>query len=149
MSNIRETICPIWLCCDDGYELVGSSVLCAVGNETFLISAAHVLDLGNGKNLFVGTEAGYLPLTEKATLTNTHGEPRENDHIDIGYMRLSAQTVSHLFPTYNRLPIEWISVGNESTVEKAYMVSGCPWRKVVKSGRVFMPQLFSLTLRSY
>lgn len=149
MANIRETVCPIWIRCSKGYDLIGSSVLCSVGGRMFLISAAHVLDWGKDGDLFIGLPNGYLKITDPANVTDAPDGCREDDRIDIGFICLSEHAAALLRPTYAALPMSWVSVEDISTAGQAYRVFGCPDRKVDKDGRIFHPALYDFGLVSH
>lgn len=150
-GNISETVCPLWTRSPrkPGYEMMGSSVLCAIGPKTFLISAAHVLDQSQNGSLFVGTPRGFLRLTDTATVTALPEGGRESDRQDVGFICLNPEAMKLISASYSVLPASWLTVEDRDTAETPFRLFGCPWRKVRKMANTFTPELTDLRLMSH
>lgn len=142
-EKMQKTVCPLWTRRVKGYDLVGSSVLCGVGEETFLISAAHVLDQGN-ENLFIGTPSGFFELTDQVVRSIGRGQ---DDRFDVGFIRLNKDLVSQL-SAYARIPAGWSDRDISISGRQWYRIFGCPWRKVEKNAYTFYPQVYHFDLQS-
>jgi hypothetical protein len=71
-------------------EPVGTAVLLALGDVRFLITAAHVLDLRNGRPMLVQAGGTIMPIGgEVVRIQHTAASKPADDHVDIGIVRLS------------------------------------------------------------
>jgi hypothetical protein len=87
-ERVRASVRPLFIEEDDAPQLVGSGVLIALGEATFLLSAAHVLDERNQGTWIFGPN-GLLPLTGECLFSSIPSEGRDADKLDVGAVRLS------------------------------------------------------------
>jgi hypothetical protein len=78
-------------------DLVGSSVLLRIGWQSFLISAAHVLDEGKSDLLLAdGGGENFVKLDGRWLTTDAPTTGRRDDKIDVAIYPLSAEQVAGL-----------------------------------------------------
>lgn len=106
------------------YNPCASGILVQIGTNYFLFTASHVIrDLyDNGKELFVSTERGILPL--KGRRNNTDLE-KDND-TDIAYFFLNDQFAQLLTKTYQFLPSNKMGDLIPDVPSTQYLIVGYP-----------------------
>lgn len=93
-----------------GYKVYGSGVLVMLGGNHFLLTAAHVIDLQENLKIPLGSENLLRPggLIKYSNYEKT----RENDPIDIAFMKLDDYSVVELKKYYNFLSEENFLINN-------------------------------------
>ncbi len=129
-SRVRRVLRPLVVRVRGKFRLVGSSVVVQVDQDTFLFTAAHVLDEGAHTPLFIGDTSGLVGLDGEQTTTKMPSSgKREDDKIDVGLVKLSASAREQL------TDIAVLAVSdmdaNETTVHRTplrthYLVMGFP-----------------------
>src|SRR5271165_1714886 len=80
------------------YEVVGSGVVARIAGNGLLLSAAHVLDtLDVGTLLIPGPET-FGPVAGATFCSDAPGGDRNEDQVDVGYVRLGAASELRLDP---------------------------------------------------
>jgi len=146
--KLTNTIIPILGSTERGKPCsVGSGILFGVGNERFLITAAHVLDENKITTLYLPGNSELVELSGQSRVSKPPQNNRELDHLDTAYVRLSEQIVSHLNRVYWFLPPQLVDVNDVSTPGKHYMFTGYPHKAVgaVYGTRKIAAQLHSFT----
>ena len=146
-GNIRETVCPIWVRDGrrPGYEVFGSSVLCGIGEDIFIVSAAHVLNVSATGDIFIGFPSGFMEIVDTPFVTQNPS----HDHVDVGFIRLNAQAANVIRKHYGILPLGWMTVEDGSTAGLPYRVFGTPSTKVKRRAKTFSPNFTDLLLFSH
>ncbi len=148
-GHLSEAICPLWVKTNDRhgsrYDLVGSANFCAVGEERFLITAAHVLRRwGTARRLYVGTRDRFLEIVDTARVTVPVNGP---DEVDVGFIGLNQHAAKMVASGYSPMPVRAI-LTDSATTDQHYLVFGCPWKRVMLNGLTFEPAVYQLRLRS-
>ena len=88
-ETLRATV-PLYYEGDNGQPaLLGSGVLLSLGGVRFLLTAGHVLDHLQTKQLSAGVPEGLLTIAGLPTRLRSLGASKnEDDRIDVGFMRL-------------------------------------------------------------
>lgn len=135
-SDERGTPCP-----------VGSGVLFRVENESFLITAEHVLDDNEASTLYLPGNSEMVELSGLARNSRPLENNRDLDHFDTAYMHLSGDIVSRINEVYWFLPPELVDMNDDSTLGQEYAFTGYPHKAVkpVSGTRQLASQIHSYT----
>lgn len=97
-EQLLPPTCPIYEANARGDpDLVGSSVLLRVADESFLLTAGHVMDRRRNTTLYVGGEPRMVELSGEYRTTRVPGSnSRKADRTDLGVLPLSDAQVSGL-----------------------------------------------------
>jgi len=125
-----KCICPLWEATDrDRPKLAGTGTLLDFGTARFLITAAHVIDHDNTSVIqpyfFDGSKLAELPTGFVHTPMPASGS-REDDRIDISFLRLDDTTANLLAQTFFFLPFSCIDAKDKISPSRHYMFSGYP-----------------------
>jgi len=108
-------------------EHVGSGVLLKLGEERFLLTAAHVADNRDRGDLYLGGEQTPVRITGTVTSSKTPDGNRDSDKVDAAVIHLSRETVAHmedaLFLTAGELDVA------EPRHDDFFLVAGYPCSK--------------------
>ncbi len=132
-GRVRRVLRPLFARVRGKFRLVGSSVMVQVDQDTFLFTAAHVLDEGAHTPLFIGDTSGLVGLDgEQTTTILPSSGKREEDKIDVGLVKLSASAREQL-TDIAALAVSELDA-NETTVHTTplrthYLVMGFPASK--------------------
>jgi hypothetical protein len=120
-------------------ELIGSSVLISLAEVRFLVTASHVLKRRAGGALLVGVSPEILPIVGQVTTLRTlNAQSEDQDHIDIGIVRLEGGSwgavATSSFASWNEL-----DVGAPVLVRHSYALVGFPYsynKQVIEGDRM-------------
>jgi hypothetical protein len=89
-----DELCPIFIYNNKNIEQVGTGVLIDIWENTYLLTASHVVDLFyiEKKELYIPTKNGFELIS--GTYNHSHlikGESRINDNIDFSFFKLSTE----------------------------------------------------------
>lgn len=131
LSALTKYMCPIYRVGLRGNPvLLGTAVPVEVSGESFLLSAAHVLDENRDSTLYVFMGEELTPLIAPDSCTNTLPSmgTREDDPIDIACMRLETETRRALDSVCFLKPRQ-LEVNEVSGAGCAYTFMGYPHAK--------------------
>lgn len=94
LPSVRPLFCESAL--DAPPDQVGSGLLLQVGNVPFLLTAGHVLDMIEGRTLLLASSTSLVRVLENRFTSAPLSGSREYDPYDIGFVRLSDETVREL-----------------------------------------------------
>lgn len=125
-----KCICPLWEATDrDRPKLAGTATLLDFGKARFLVTAAHVIDHDKRSVIqpyfFDGSKLAELPPGFVHTPMPASGT-REDDRIDIAFLRLDNATADLLALTFYFLPFGCIDAGDKISPSRHYMFTGYP-----------------------
>jgi hypothetical protein len=146
MPEFCQTICPLWFRVPKGYELEGSGVLLEICRRRFLLTAAHVIDKARDGPLHIGLPKGYVKMAGVSKVTTAPHGDRQADHVDLAFVAIDDDVANEVSASFAFLPVVHVDVLDEGTEGTLYVVNGCPWKKVLKDGRTFRPNLYELKL---
>jgi hypothetical protein len=110
-------------------EVIGSGVIVQIHNETFLLTAAHVLDRESDGDLLVPGKLYFSPLAGHFfKLKPPASGRREDDKFDVAYCCLDNGLRSNLHSNCAVLERPDCSF-EKATTPKLYTLAGYPWRK--------------------
>lgn len=138
-TEIRRCVCPLWLRQGKAPEAIGSATLLKIGENSFALTAAHVLEEFTDQPVLVGTQAGFLPLVGEV---NTSSPP---DMTDNAFVRLNPEIANWLAAEYLFLSLDQVDVYDLPTAGFGYEFLGVPYRKVCR----FNKRLFRFPVYSY
>ena len=144
--KLTTTIIPILGSTERGKPCaVGSGILLAVGNERFLITAAHVLDENKVTTLYLPGNSELVELSGPSRQSKPPENKRGLDRFDTAYIQLSGDIVSRINKVYWFLPPQLVDMNDVSTPGKFYMFTGYPHKAlgVVYGTRKIAGQLHS------
>ena len=110
-------------------EAIGSAVLLAIGPFRFLISAAHVLNERSVHTLYFPTQSELVPLSGDFTrILSTTARTDEDDHVDLGVVRLSGEPWVSLDDKYFT---QWLELDHAGhfLMDYAFALLGYPLTK--------------------
>lgn len=114
-------------------KAIGSAVLLTDGESYFLVSAAHVLDLGFIQSMCIPCDKGiwtYLKGQIHVTSVQSVGI-RTGDNVDLAFMKLEPDVLTALKEAYDFLPISSLATAHMPTPGLDYAVCGFPASKTV------------------
>jgi hypothetical protein len=138
-SSLFDAVVPVFH--DDSageIEHIGSGIVFDVGNELFLLSAAHVFDSGETGNLYIPTSGSLEAMT--GTIANTKLPPsgnRTDDRIDMAYFHLKSEWRDKLKDDVKPVSVDDLLLTDTAQTGNLHTFTGYPWRKTTKVGVVF------------
>ncbi len=125
-----KCICPLWEVTDrDRPQLAGTGTLLDFGKARFLVTAAHVIDHDKKSVIqpyfFDGSKLTELPPGFVHTPMPASGS-REDDLIDVSFLRLDEATADRLARTFYFLPFLCIDQSDKTAPSRHYMFTGYP-----------------------
>ncbi|CAL1151169.1 unnamed protein product [Cladocopium goreaui] len=152
-----DAVVPIFCQEDDGpMKQVASAVLLALGDELFLLTAAHVVDEWQGGSHLlmpaadhirsIGGDLGYTPLPP--------GGNREEDKVDIAYLRLDSAWKEMLHKDAKPLGKQALLLTDNDPPGALHTFAGYPWRltdqteegfagdRTTYTGHLYAPDVF-------
>jgi hypothetical protein len=121
--------CPIYAASDRGRpNLIGSATLLDFGKARFLVTAAHVHDeyLENKVELYVGSIGPLLQLPQPFLTTVVLSGDREDDRLDIAFVRLPDSLADNISKGRFFLPFTLLDVNDRYAPRAQYMFTGYP-----------------------
>jgi hypothetical protein len=95
-------------------EPIGTGVLLALGEARIFVTAAHVLDLRDGRPLLVQAGSSIMPVSgDVVRIQHTGARRTVDDHVDIGLVRLSGQDWHNVSPS---VFLEWSELDHSPSV---------------------------------
>jgi len=92
-----DEMCPIFIEDDGSYEHIGTGVLINIWGNTYLLTAAHIIDFKyiNKEELYIPNNNGKFIKIEGDLFHNplTWNQKREDDKIDFSYYKLNKEMV--------------------------------------------------------
>ncbi|MEX2206661.1 MAG: hypothetical protein WEF50_10585 [Myxococcota bacterium] len=145
----QRSVCPIFVAPNNRPNVLqplGSGVLLSLGDETFVLSAAHVVDTLDWGALMLPGVSGFVEFGG-----NFHrrpmepGKSRNEDAIDFAFLRLAPETVAELSPEFR--PLGWQDLGLFETLGEGdlYTFAGFPASRTKVRRRVVQSELFKYT----
>lgn len=128
-DRLERHVVPVFHAPDDSeLQPAGSGVLARLGDRAYLISAAHVLDHCH-TGVFVPHRNGSIePLVNPTVVTGRpSGTTREDDRIDIGFVRLTADETEAV-GLERTLDLDVVSGPPMPSVTTLFLVLGFPLR---------------------
>ena len=142
-TELRRSVCPLWLRQGKAPEAIGSATLLKVSEDAFALTAAHVLEEVKGQSVLVGTQNGFRPLVGEV------GTSSPPDVTDNAFIRLHPEIANWLAAEYQFLSLEQVDVGDLPTASSGYEFLGVPYRKVRRAdSRLFRFPVYSYTSTS-
>ncbi|QDU15833.1 hypothetical protein CA11_36610 [Gimesia maris] len=122
---------------------IGSGVLLRIGNELFVLTAAHVIDHGT---IFMPAVDEIEQITGGFSFNPIpeHGS-RAKDPIDIGYIHLSNDWLRKLHPEIKPLSVDDLLLIDELETGDIFTFVGYPWRKTKSSASLHKTDLTTFT----
>jgi hypothetical protein len=88
--RMQQAVCPIYgIDRQDRPQLIGSSVLFRVKEQSFLVTAAHVLDFNKESTIHIGGPTELVELTGNSYRVRPPPSGREADVLDFGFVDIS------------------------------------------------------------
>jgi hypothetical protein len=111
-------------------EHVGAGVFVSIRGIPFVFTAAHVLDLFDGKSIYAAGQGLMVPLAVVAERTNPPaGQPRDADKIDAAVLRVTNDIGSP--PGIQFLDLAQLDIREWMTPAPHYLLYGYPETKTV------------------
>ena len=124
--RMQHAVCPIFgIDRRDRPQLIGSSVLLRVKEQSFLVTAAHVLDLNNQSTLHVGGPTELIELGGTSCRVRPPASGRRDDILDFGIVDIS-NTPPERWSRYRFLTTHDLDVDDVPTVHTLYGFVGFP-----------------------
>jgi hypothetical protein len=134
--SLLDAICPVFHLQGDNFnsmQQVGSGVLVRIADETFLLTAAHVLDHQANGHLFIPGSDGITSLYGYHAYTKPPGmTSREDDKGDIGYYKLPPPLREGLDPMLKPVGMDDLLLTDYLEDGDLFTFAGYPWRKSKK-----------------
>jgi hypothetical protein len=142
--ELRRSICPLWLKAGRYPEPVGSSTLLKIGDDCFALTAAHVMDCFQGRDIHVGNSHAFRPVVGEISVSVPP------DTTDTAFIRLHRDIASWLSEDFRFLSMEEVSIDDLPAPMSGYQFFGVPYRKVPErpSGRHFHFPVYSYAAAS-
>lgn len=133
-KQVQDAVRPIYLQNSRGqFELVGSSVLIRIATQSFLITAAHVMDDAKEQPLFVGgTDSLINPEAQFYSTRKPLSGDRKDDKLDLSVVPLSEDIVNKLGHSCLFLGLDDIDAHERSEPTSGYIIIGYPGTKQPK-----------------
>mgnify|MGYP001115639556 CR=1 FL=1 len=106
------------------YKVYGTGIFIQIQDNYFLISAAHVFD--NYEKLFIPLGKDKEIIKPGGITYNNSSINRAKDSVDIGFMKLDKDCVSHLLGTYNFLQADDLAINHTFENQEYYTFVGYP-----------------------
>jgi hypothetical protein len=146
-SPLLHSVVPVFRDSNtDELEHAGSGVVLAIGDELFVLSAAHVFDDAINGNLYIpavenieamhgGISHGVMP---------TSGQ-RKDDRVDVAYFHLGKEWGDKLHPAFSPLTVDDLLLTDSVQTGNLHTFAGYPWRKTKHRGIAFSGDTTSYT----
>ena len=131
-SPVLDSVCPVFRTNKDFFNMshIGSGVLVDLGNESFLLTAAHVTDQRLDGILHIPTCAGIEPIRGFfADFVPFLSKTRDGDKGDTSYYRLDRQFRETLHSSLRPLSITDLDLDDQLHDGDLFTFVGFPWRK--------------------
>ena len=121
-----DEMCPLFVKKEDMYEHVGTGVLLNIWDNTYLLTASHVIDFIhiNKNELFMPNNQGVFIKIDGELFYNPllWNQKREDDKIDFSYFRLSKKMISQIVDVFKPLNDKQISFERNfcTNIDKKY-----------------------------
>lgn len=128
-DRMEKHVVPVFFArTESDLEAVGTGVLTRLGDRSYLVTAAHVLDHCE-TGVFVPTKAGAIePLKNLTVVTGrSPGTTREDDRVDIGFVRLTPGEANAFGPE-RMLDLENTGGAPMTAATTMFIVLGYPLR---------------------
>ena len=127
-----DSLCPLFL--NHKYknqmEQIGTGVIISISQTYFLLTAAHIIDKTEYGDLFVPCNKILEPVEGLySCLKIPEDRTRDDDKIDIGYIKLKNQFAERLHKSINPLSSEDIYFIDDATESVIYTFAGYPLSK--------------------
>jgi hypothetical protein len=109
-------------------EQIGSGLLLRIGGVPFLLTAGHVLDMIEGHTLLLASSTGMVRLLEDRFTSEPLSSRREQDAYDIGFLRLTDETVAEL-DGVRFLTMADVDIRDAASESEFFQFLGWPIRK--------------------
>ncbi|TXD68737.1 hypothetical protein [Aequorivita lipolytica] len=124
MKIIRSYTCML-LTNYTGYKVYGTGVFIQIEDNFLLVSASHVLD--NFENLFIPIEEGKnLFKPGGISFINETSNSRNEDSVDIGFLKLDEESVKEILTTYKFLQDDDLAINHKFENQPFYTFLGFP-----------------------
>lgn len=123
-------------------ELIGSCVFLRVGNDHYLVTAAHVVDDADETTLYVAAGEELLPIVGHIHVTAAPNGDRYKDHADFAFMRLGTEILNCMTDLKFLRDVD-ASLNRADTTKRSYLVLGYPRslnKKISATERVVRPK---------
>ena len=94
-----DELCSIFIYNENDIEQIGTGVLIDIWNNTYLLTASHVVDhfYIDKKELYIPTKNGFEPISGTYNYSHLNkGESRNDDNIDFSFFKLSNELILNL-----------------------------------------------------
>lgn len=138
-SRLLDSVFPIFFASEiDGpLEQIGSGVAVVVGEELFVLTAAHVTDRSVDGVLFIPAIDGITPISGSLSSTVLpEGDSRHDDRVDIAYYRLSERWRQSLHPSIKPASVDQLLLTDSMETGYLFTFVGYPWRKTRRCGHL-------------
>lgn len=135
--SLLHAICPLWSFDDrDWPDYLGSSTLLKLGDASFLVTCAHVIDNAQGRDIFFGGLDGLTPLGGEGRITRLQeGQQRATDRSDTCFLRLTDETVTAMGDRYHFITTNDLALGLHATRTTNFTFAGYPRTQARPRGR--------------
>ena len=130
-------MCPLWILERGVPDLIGTGTLLEIEKQSFLITAAHVIDSAGNQPLLVYGSMGLRQIGGHGKITRPASDLRKDDRDDTSVVALDQETIDHLETAYKPLPIQHADANDLFLPQKPYAFFGFPWRKDSKKSYGF------------
>lgn len=127
-----DSLCPIFLRYNlkNSLEQIGTGVLIAISNVTFLLTAAHVIDEMKHGDILIPTMGGLEQFEGTYSYLKTpNNKTRQDDIYDIGYFKLDSFFSERLHEDLYVIHLNEIYFLNDATESMIYTFAGYPHSK--------------------
>lgn len=147
-SQILDAILPIFY--NDKHssilEHIGSCVLLQIGEEVFLLTAAHVTDRSVTGILLIPTIDGIAPIRGYLyDYLPSKYHTRDQDTEDIAYYRLDSNFLDQLDPSYPPIGLNDLLLSDHLEDGDYFTFAGYPWRKTKSSNGLHESEIVTYT----
>lgn len=120
-------VAPLYRLHDDGTpELGASAVWVSIGDQKFLVTAAHAIDEGF---IWFPAERGFRRLNSPGVMTTPPQNGRDGDRGDFAMFHLSAEDQTSKHPFYEYVDVCMIDVNLNYRFRDRYEFTGYPHRR--------------------
>jgi hypothetical protein len=146
-ASMMTAVCPIFLSRDGlSPEQVGSGTLLRIGDEIFVLTAAHVTDMQVTGALCIPTVEGISPLTGHFSHNPPpDGRTRYNDVEDMAYYRLDPRLRDHLHASLCPFGVSDLQLSDDLEDGDLFTFVGYPWRRGKRSGDTLKSEIITYT----
>ena len=124
---LGRCVVPLYIDVDGIPSHVGTGFFLALPNGCLLVSAAHVLDEGRGRDMYFYNSPNTKRLVFGKLTMNRHDGPRKSDIIDLGAVLLDGPELPP-YPGIDKypLPLSYIEPGLRASSAARYGLVGFP-----------------------